>query len=707
MFETPLTGLDKKGLRRWLILFFLLLAAPTAILIQQAYSQLKWEAFHQQRILAGELAARIDRLATELIDREEARSFTDYHFLQVEGDASTGFLQRSALSAYPATSGIPGLIGHFQVDTQGLFSTPLLPDPNEKSGTYGIPDNELRDRQMLAGRIQRILSENRLVHTAKGTSPGDTGLSAEPAPREDYSPATRLSMADTDKDLAKNRAAENRETAAPTAKTERAAMPQAAFDRLNEQSALRQKQKLSVAGISLGRVEDLKLDRRFQDPPVDEAAQKTLASQTTVARKRGRKEQELLAEAEFPLAEEQISTEPDVGTASRILTFESELDPFEFSLLDSGHFVLFRKVWRDDQRYIQGALIEQQPFLQGIVESAFAETGLSRMSDLIVAFQGGVVSAFRAQASREYLSYAQQLEGTVLYDRHLSSPLNDLELIFSINRLPAGPGGSLVTWTAIILALVLLGSFSFIYRLGARQIDLTRQKQDFVSAVSHELKTPLTSIRMYGEMLLQGWASEEKKQVYYGYIHDESERLSRLISNVLQLARVDRDELQLDIRDVPVTELVDNARSRLASQVERTGFGLVIDCPEHLMNLKVRVDQDGFTQILINLVDNAIKFSATADNRTVELSCGQSADGGVWFGVRDYGPGVPRDQRKKIFQPFYRSEDELTRETVGTGIGLALVDKLVAAMNGRIEVVDSNPGAEFRITLPGNKVTSD
>jgi len=700
MLETPLTGLDKKGLRRWLMLFFLLLAVPTAILIYQAYSQLKWEAFHQQRLLAGELASRIDRRAAELIDGEEARSFTDYRFLQVEGDASAGFLQRSVLSAYPAASAIPGLIGYFQVDARGRFSTPLLPDPNQAPGNYRIPANELRGRQMLAARIQRILGDNRLVHAGTGTPPGDTGISEEPGQRGGYSPATSLSMADADKDLAKTRVADDEEKAAPMAKAEQALMPQAAFDRLNEQSAMRQKKKAPEAGISLGRVEDLKLDRRFQAVPEVEAPREILSSRATVAKKRVRKEQDLLPEAASPVEEERISMEASGETGARILTFESELDPFEFSLLDSGHFVLFRKVWRNGERHVQGALIEQQPFLQGVVGSAFRETGLSRMSDLIVAFQGGVVSAFREQAARGYLSDARQLQGTVLYDRHLSAPLSELELIFSINRLPAGPGGPLVTWTAVILTFLLFGSFYLIYRLGARQIDLTRQKQDFVSAVSHELKTPLTSIRMYGEMLLQGWASEEKKQTYYGYIHDESERLSRLIANVLQLARVDRDELQLDIRDVPVAELIDNARSRLTSQVERTGFDLEIGCPEDLLEKKVRVDRDAFTQILINLVDNAIKFSAAAEKKTVALSYGQSDDGSVWFNIRDYGPGVPEDQLKKIFRPFYRSEDELTRETVGTGIGLALVDKLVAAMNGRIEVIDRKPGAEFRVILP-------
>ena len=138
-------------------------------------------------------------------------------------------------------------------------------------------------------------------------------------------------------------------------------------------------------------------------------------------------------------------------------------------------------------------------------------------------------------------------------------------MIFSVTHLPEGPGGRLVAWVALILVLVLCGGFYLLYRLGAGQIDLARQQQDFVSAVSHELKTPLTSIRMYGEMLREGWAPEEKKKSYYEFIHDESERLSRLINNVLQLARMTRNEVRVDIKPVEVAELVDGIRSRVSS----------------------------------------------------------------------------------------------------------------------------------------------
>ena len=110
----------------------------------------------------------------------------------------------------------------------------------------------------------------------------------------------------------------------------------------------------------------------------------------------------------------------------------------------------------------------------------------------------------------------------------------------------------------------------------------------------------------------------------------------------------------------------------------------------------VKTDSLGF----INLVDNAIKFSASAEKKLIELACREQQDGTVLFTVRDYGPGIPAGQLKKIFTLFYRSESELTRETVGTGIGLALVHQLVAAMNGKVDVRNRGTGAEFRVSFP-------
>jgi len=203
--------------------------------------------------------------------------------------------------------------------------------------------------------------------------------------------------------------------------------------------------------------------------------------------------------------------------------------------------------------------------------------------------------------------------------------------------------------------------------------------------VSHELKTPLTSIRMYGEMLKEGWADDEKRQTYYEYIHLESERLTRLISNVLQLAKITRNEPSFNLRPLRVGELLDNVESKIASQVEGAGFELNFKRDDETDRTAIMIDEDCFAQIIINLVDNAIKFSENADHKAIEITSKLTGDKQVLFAVRDFGPGVPKDQMKKIFQLFYRTESELTRETVGTGIGLAIVHQLTVAMNGKVD----------------------
>jgi len=708
MWRNSLTGLDRKTLRRWLAVFFIALAIPAGILVYHAYSQLKWEAFHQYRVLAEELAARIDARIIALVNTEEARSFADYAFLNVAGDPAANFLQRSPLSAYPLASPIPGLVGYFQVDTEGAFTTPLVPPAGTVASTYGIAAGELEQRLALQQQIEQILSRNRLVQDSKtgrvtGGKATTDALLAETSRRDQPAGLAAPSLA---KDALQRRVLEDEAVPATAERAKQQALGQAAFDRLNKAAAPREQEQKQQPASALGRVEDLQLDYRYQSESAD-AARRSLTSEAPAVAKRARKERSALPEPAdgYGTALFEGTREADAPEQSklkseiRIRTFESEIDPFEFSRLDSGHFVLFRKVWRDGQRYIQGALIEQQPFVQGLIETMFLDTALSNMSDLLVAYRGDVFSAFSGRAARDYLSSAESLRGTLLYQTRLSAPLADVELILSINRLPAGAGGRVISWLAAILMLVLCGGFYLMYRLGARQIDLTRQQQDFVSAVSHELKTPLTSIRMYGEMLREGWASEEKKSIYYDYIFDESERLSRLIANVLQLARMTRNNLQVDTKPVAVAELMDGIRSRVSSQIERAGFELNMRCEADAGQAIIQADPDWFIQIFINLVDNAIKFSAAAEKKVIDIDAQRLRDGGVQFSVRDYGPGVPGDQMKKIFKLFYRSESELTRETVGTGIGLALVHQLARAMGGQVDVVNREPGAEFRVNI--------
>lgn len=633
-------GLNRGALTAWLAVFFIALAVPAGVLIYQAYDQLKWEAFYRQRVLAEELSKRIDTDVARLVQAEEARSFADYAFLVVAGDPSANFLQRSALSSYPVPQVIPGLIGYFQVDASGGLTTPLL--PASRANGLGVSGTELTDRQALEARIHEILLRHRLVLggekkdarvvTADRLNEGLTeGAATSPAPLIDVdlsspaSPPDENSVAKSLRKSAGKRAGAAQEArssslARPLAPQVRQSLPQAAFDQLKTTTV---QQRLGQRGKALGRVEDLELDPRYAESarPEEQSERADLADQTVVNRphRRVRKERNAMPAAVAPKPQPGAPTRRDAALPVRI--FESELDPFEFSFLGSGHVVLYRKVWRDGKRYIQGALIEQAPFLARLFEMAYRGTLLSGVADLAVAYHGDMVAAYSGREQRRYPISADELNGALLLRSRVGAPLDDLELVFSMGHLPAGPGARVIFWVVVVLVLVLCGGFYSLFRLGAKQIALVAQQQDFISAVSHELRTPLTSIRMYAEMLREGWGNEEKKQGYYAYILDESERLSRLISNVLQLARMTRNDLNPELAEVSMGELVDQIGSKVSSQIERDGFQLELSCDSTVRVAVVKVDADYFSQILINLVDNALKFAAQAEPKKVDIQC--------------------------------------------------------------------------------------
>jgi len=692
-----------------LVLFFAALALPTSILVYQAYGQLKWEAFYQHQQLARELTLRIDSGFRDLIEREENRPISDYEFLNVTGSENAAFLQRSPLSRFPRESDVPGLLGYFQVDASGRLRTPIVPEAN--AGGYGISSPELRQREQQEGRIRGILGENRLVgksDAVAATEPVDDipadDSSMEMADAQVSSVASLELREDSSGYMSESNSLASGFAAEEVFEDDRDASAQAGFDNLS-------KRKLNAPAASHApaeQVKDLKLEDSYQVAAEAEPQAARLAAKKQVELKRSRKEKVNLPQAiaepvislEKSLAEdeEQVMAEPLMQQqAIRIETFESEVEPMEFALLDSGHFVLFRRVWHQNERYVQGILIEQSNFIDGLIAPAFRESSLSSMSKLIVAYRGAILQNFAADYSRLYRPSAEQETRELLYQSRLVAPFGDIELIYALARLPVGAGGQVIIWSALVLAVVLVGGCLMLLRLGQRQLALARQQQDFVSAVSHELKTPLTSIRMYGEMLREGWADEAKRKTYYDFIFHEAERLTRLINNVLQLARLSRNEQSASVSAVTVGEALAELRPRLESQLEPSGFKLFIEGEADIDTTRITIDIDWFIQIFINLVDNAVKFSAEAANRSIDIRYRKLRDGRIQFSVRDYGPGIEAGQMKKIFTLFYRSENELTRETVGTGIGLALVHHLATAMHAEVDVVNTDPGAEFRI----------
>ena len=691
-------------LRRWLGLFFIALALPGAALVYQAYDQLKWESFRIQQVAAEDLAGRVDARLAELARTEDARPVADYGFLAV-GPAYPE-RRRSPLADFPVHAGIPGLMGWFQVAEDGRFSSPLVP---EGEAAIGMPPAELDGRQALAARIAGVLIGNRLVERDNG----QVGVGGRP----DGLPA---GPTDDRKDQARMGGLEKAQVASATpARPARERFSQQAFERLGTQRAppgvafdeestpptLSQPGGVSksaglpsVPGSGLGRVDELTLDATLASRGVpDRQAPAALPSPPRPGRGEPAAARSLPQRALAETAPAKVRQTKEEGVRAPLDLFTNAVEPCELGLLDSGHFVLFRSVRSGGERIIQGLLIEQGPFLDGVLAGPFRATPLARTTDLIVAFRDSVLAAFRAAPSQDYVTSPRELTGALLYRTRLREPFGGLELIFSVGRLPVPAGAQAIGWVGGLLALVLVTGTWLIYRLSLGQIALVRQQQSFVSAVSHELRTPLTSIRLYAEMLRAGFADEGRRQVYYRYIQEESERLSRLIANVLALSRIGRDALTVSPQVMDLATLMALVQERVASQVERAGFRLVLECAA---GGTVRADSDALVQVLINLVDNALKFAAEGAEKTVEIRGEPSRDGWVRIAVRDFGPGVPREQRRRVFQLFYRGPEAGARAIPGTGIGLALVERLTLAMGGRVEVVNREPGAEFRVELP-------
>ena len=391
--------------------------------------------------------------------------------------------------------------------------------------------------------------------------------------------------------------------------------------------------------------------------------------------------------------------------------FEGLREPMRLARLDSGHLVLLRRAVRDGERMIQGLLLGQRAFLDGVFGDPHARGPLASVADLTVAHSGALLTTFRATAPEDhprgraltasgYDIPAQALTGALLHRARLSEPFAALELVFSVRRLPPPTGASVVLLLALALAAVVLGGTWLLWRLAARQIALASQQQAFVAAVSHELRTPLTSIRMYAEMLAEGVVPASRSPTYYAYLREESERLSRLIGTVLELSRLSRGTLQVETRPVAPDELLRLALARIRTPVEAAGFTLAVSCPEDALGL-VQADPDAFVQVVTNLVDNALKFAAASTPRRIELSCSAVAGGGWCIAVRDYGPGIPARERRRVFRMFERGGAAVREAVPGTGIGLALVDALTRAMGGRVSAIGRDPGLEMRVELRG------
>lgn len=236
--------------------------------------------------------------------------------------------------------------------------------------------------------------------------------------------------------------------------------------------------------------------------------------------------------------------------------------------------------------------------------------------------------------------------------------------------------------------------------------DLTEMKKletmrsDFVANVSHELKTPLTSIKGFVETLKTGEVREEKqRQRFLEIIEIEAERLTRLINDILTLSEIENHKTSGEEEEIDVKIAIDNVLDVIGPIAEEKGVRISTEVQEGLLGL--RGNRDWFKQMLINLLDNGVKYTPKAGEIRLKA---YDRKGRVYLSVKDNGLGIPNGDLERIFERFYRVDKGRSRKVGGTGLGLAIVKHAVRSLNGHIEVKSrEGEGTEFIVSFPGDR----
>lgn len=237
-----------------------------------------------------------------------------------------------------------------------------------------------------------------------------------------------------------------------------------------------------------------------------------------------------------------------------------------------------------------------------------------------------------------------------------------------------------------------------------RAVRLSESRGAFASAVTHELRSPLTTFRLYTELLAHDMVPEEEKPSLMKTLLAETDRLDHLVKNVLAFARLE-SRRGASLETVPLAELLERPLPRLRERAQQAGMELILDLPQDLDPSLVHTDPLLVEQVLFNLVDNACKYASKAVDRRIHLEVSQE-DRELHIRVRDHGPGIAGQDRRHLFQAFRKSAQKAARSAPGVGLGLALCQRLARSLGGDLAHEVAELGACFLFRLPMGRVRS-
>ena len=359
-----------------------------------------------------------------------------------------------------------------------------------------------------------------------------------------------------------------------------------------------------------------------------------------------------------------------------------------------------------DRLVIGGAIFDadylKEKFLPEMLDALIAyKLGEDGGNPLAMVVYAGDPDGDGGHASKPLAASARWTEGKPEVSRNFADVFTGLTLGIKFQGTSVAALGR--SWvergflTLGVLSLLLLGGLVLTYRSVSKEVALARLKSDFVSNVSHELRTPLALIRLYAETLELGRIKGQTKvEEYYRIIRTESERLTALINNILDFSRIEAGKKEYDFRQTDLAELVRNTLDTYRAQIDEHGFAFEQSIDSSIP--RVLVDREAIARSLVNLVNNALKYSDTEKFLGVKL---YRADSVLKLEVVDHGIGIARNEQAKVFEKFYRAGNLLVHNTKGSGLGLSLVRHIAQAHGGEVEV-ESTPGkgSKFTLTLP-------
>jgi signal transduction histidine kinase len=265
---------------------------------------------------------------------------------------------------------------------------------------------------------------------------------------------------------------------------------------------------------------------------------------------------------------------------------------------------------------------------------------------------------------------------------------------------PAGWRGRPLITGLLALGVAILGTLYAAYRAVRRELRVAEMQSEFVAAVSHEFRTPITALTHLTDLLESGEPAEARRSLYYKALARETGRLREMVENLLDFGRIEAGRYRYKPEDVNAADFVRTLVNDFREQPAAIGREVVLD--EAAGGITVAVDREAMRRAIWNLLDNAAKYSPNGTRITARVA---SLAGWAAVSVQDQGPGIPPEDRIRIFQKFVRGSADTKGAVKGTGIGLAMVDAIVRAHGGRVDL-ESEPGSgsRFTILLPAERM---